>query len=483
MSGTQRAAQDERQRNGDAVILTDAAVRRYVPGKQRRRIRDALTKGLFLIVETSGTKSWQMRFRTPSGRIAKLTLGQVDFSGRELEGDPEIGQSLTIPAARQLAAKVHRRRALGEDVVAERKAQKHRQRTGVKERENSTFGAGLRDFVREYAQRETRRWRDTARLLGLHYDADGKVATEIKDGLAQRWGDKDVRKIDAHDIWAVTDEAKRIGIPGISVRSEGFSEERARKVFMALSSLFKWLHEGRRIAVNPCIGAYYTKSVKARDHVLSADEIRWFWQATESVDAPKGTGAPRPFKPLLRLLLLTGARLNEVAKMRRDELHSDGTWRLPGERTKNKRPHIVPLPPLAWELIASMRERGELVFSTTNGKTPVQGWSRMKRRLDASMLALAKAEKGSKAAIRPWRLHDLRRTAVTQMAELGVSRDVIEVTVNHVSGTRGGIAGTYNRSELLPERKAALERWQKHLIGLVTGGSGNVVTLRKADAS
>jgi integrase len=135
---------------------------------------------------------------------------------------------------------------------------------------------------------------------------------------------------------------------------------------------------------------------------------------------------------------------------------------------------------LARELIASMPDKGgDFVFTTNNGKSAVSGWNRMKRRLDARMAELAKAEKGAKATIPPWRVHDLRRTAVTGMAELGIRPDVIELCVNHQSGARGGIAGVYNRSELLPERKIALERWAAHLTGLTAPKSDKVIRLRK----
>ena len=454
------------------TVLTDPAIRKYTAGKQRRRIRDLKSTSLFLVVEPSGAKSFEMRFRRPDGRPAKIRLGK--YTDREIEGDPVLGQRLlTLAAARQLAAEIHRRRALGEDVIGEHKASKHRQVTELKERESSTFGAALRDYFREYAQRHNRRWQQKAWLLGLRYDESGKTATEAKDGLAARWGDKDVRAIDAAAIWQVTEEAKRLGIPGIKARNTGLSEARARALFVSLSALFKWLHKERRITTNPVPGAYYPEAAKVRDRFLSRDEIKWFWQATETVDAPKIAGAPKPFKPLLRLLLLTGARLNEVAKMKRGELHDDGTWQLPGERTKNKRPHAVALSPLARELIASMRDRGGDFVFTTNGKTLVSGWNRMKKRLDAAMLALAKAAKRAKP-IAPWRLHDLRRTCVTGMAELGIRPDVIELTVNHQSGSRGGIAGVYNRSQLLDERREALEQWSRHVQVLV---SDNVVRL------
>ena len=99
----------------------------------------------------------------------------------------------------------------------------------------------------------------------------------------------------------------------------------------------------------------------------------------------------------------------------------------------------------------------------------------MKDRLDAAMLAAAREE--GRAVIEPWTLHDLRRTFVTGMVELHVPPHVVELVVNHISGTRAGVAGTYNRSELLPERKAALERWATHVQGLVAPWPDSVVSL------
>jgi integrase len=463
--------------------LTDAAIRKYQPEQTRRRIRDGGAQSLFLIVEPSGVKSFEMRFRRASdGRPAKIRLGRYDSTKKEIKGTPVVGQPLTLAAARALATDILRRRALGEDIIGEHKAARHRQRTAIKEREGSTFGAAVRDYMREHAQKKTRNWREHGRLLGLHYAVDATTKDkpqERKDGLAARWGDKDVRAIDAHLIWQAVEEAKRLGIPGIAARNKGVSEARARALFVALSSLFKWLHKERRVSTNPVPGAFHPEAAKVRDRVLSRDEIRWFWQATETVDAPRVIGAPKPFKPILRLLLLTGSRLNEVAGMTRDELQADGVWELPSVRTKNKRAHKVPLTPAALELIGTMRDRGNPVF-TTNGSTPVSGWNRMKRRLDATMLALAKKEKGNRHTIPPWRLHDLRRTAVTGMAELGIRGDVIELAVNHQSGARGGIAGVYNRSELMTERRDALAAWSRHIQVLA---SDNVVSLRRGGAA
>jgi integrase len=135
--------------------------------------------------------------------------------------------------------------------------------------------------------------------------------------------------------------------------------------------------------------------------------------------------------------------------MRRAELDGD-IWAIPGERTKNRRPHVVPLSPLTRDILASVESIGEHVFST-NGRTPVVIGSKIKNRLDAAM------------AIEPWRLHDLRRTVATGMAELGVQPHIVEAVLNHVSGAKAGVAGVYNRAAYAAEKKVALERWSAHI--------------------
>jgi hypothetical protein len=109
---------------------------------------------------------------------------------------------------------------------------------------------------------------------------------------------------------------------------------------------------------------------------------------------------------------------------------------------------------------------GDLIFTTT-GTTPISGWSRMKHRLDAIMLSIAKKELGTNAKLTPWQLRDLRRTAVTGMRKLGAPSDLVELIVNHVSGHKAGVAGVYDVAELLPERKEALEKWARFIALLV----------------
>jgi integrase len=164
------------------------------------------------------------------------------------------------------------------------------------------------------------------------------------------------------------------------------------------------------------------------------------------------------------------------------ELSEDGTtWTIPGERTKNARPHVLPLSPLLRDLIGGVKRKSttvDLMFTTT-GTTAPSGWSRAKRRLDAAM----KQEPGGSALV-PFKLHDLRRTAATQMAEIGIQPHIIEAVLNHVSGHKGGVAGIYNRAAYSSEKAAALERWAAHVISIVSNGApNNVVSLRRGGAA
>jgi integrase len=190
---------------------------------------------------------------------------------------------------------------------------------------------------------------------------------------------------------------------------------------------------------------------------LSDDEIKLFWSATGKIDEPA--------RQCLRLLLLTGARLNEIARLVRSEVDG-GIITLSGERTKNRLPHLIPLPKLAQEILSSVRTKGELIFVARSGR-PVGPWSRIKRQLDALM------------NIPPWRFHDLRRTASSNHAKLGIRPEVTEAVLNHVSGAKSGVAGTYNRWHYLPEKTAALARWSDHVLGLVEGRVATVVDMKK----
>jgi integrase len=445
--------------------LTDVAVRNLRARTARREVRDGGADGLYLVIQPrSGRKSWAMRFRRPDGTPAKLTLGPVDLSARKPKDDDELrtGMPLTLAEARVLASEMNRRRKGDRDVVAEHFADKQRRRYEAKHRRDNAFSAKAREFIEEHARRKTRRWRETARMLGLSFPLSGGEPTEITGGLAARWRGKSVGEIDGHDIHAVVREAQKHSIPGIKARTGAVSDARGRALFRALSKFFSY--SGRRGPNNPCASEECPKAPVARDRELTENEIRWLWSATENIG--------QPFGPLVRLLLLTGARREEIARMTWNELSNDGaTLVIPASRTKNRRPHLLDLPRAAQEILGNIKHiagKPAYVF-TTNGKTPVSGFSKIKTRLDHAILAAAKDERRKEVMVPPWRLHDLRRTAATGMAAIGVQPHVIEAVLNHVSGHRAGVAGIYNRFDYRNEKREALEHWATRVLAVVAG--------------
>ena len=238
-------------------------------------------------------------------------------------------------------------------------------------------------------------------------------------------------------------------------RAKARTEAAARLLFSDLRPLFKWAHERELVDANPMAGLRAPKPAEARERILEDDEIRAFWQAADE--------ASWPFAAIYKLLLLTGARREEVAGMKWSELDLDaGVWMLPGNRTKNSRDHRIPLARQAVAIldrraIAAIKEGlgykdSDLVFSTT-GTTSPSGFSKAKRALDARMQEILRSK------FKPWRVHDLRRTCATGMEHLGVELRVIEAALNHVSGTKAGIVGVYQRAEHREAVRAAFEAW------------------------
>src|SRR5262249_7216125 len=184
-------------------------------------------------------------------------------------------------------------------------------------------------------------WRSFARQLGLDYPKDGGEPTMTANGLVQRWHDRDVRTIDDVEIRSVYREARIKGTPGIVARKREPAESRTHDLHRALSSFFGWLtHPSERIVkTNPCAGLLLPVKAEPRDRVLRPEELVAFWRGCDAIHPT--------FAAVFRLLLLTGQRRNEVAGMRWFNELVGEMWHLPGARTKNKKPHVVPLSPLA----------------------------------------------------------------------------------------------------------------------------------------
>jgi integrase len=410
-----------------------------------------------LIVQSSGTKSFAVRYRNGDGRNVKLTLGRFDPTDREPIKNPKIGAPLMLVEARVLCTGIHHKRESGIDPVADLKAERAEIRIKAEDARDNAFGALVRTYSKERLLPKVRRWRSAASLLGLRYAAGGIGEPQtIKGGLADLWVTKAIRTITPNDCYLVIEQAIKFGAPGLTRRlPEGQRAEAfGRLQHAALSGFFTWCLRHQKIHANPCARVYRPEAGDPRERVLTDDEMRQLWLAADALGYPYGD--------VTKLLILTALRLEEAAHLRWDELNADRTvLSLPPARVKNKRSHILPLPQAATDLLKGLpRFEGPFVFSFWGGGRPLAGFTAMKKALDKA------------SGVKGYTVHDIRRSTATGMGDLGIAPHVIEKVLNH---KMKGVAGVYNRSELRAEKLQGLTVWAAHVQALVGKSSASNV--------
>jgi integrase len=226
-----------------------------------------------------------------------------------------------------------------------------------------------------------------------------------------------------------------------------------RAVFAYSSVLWGWAIRRGHIDVNPILAMEKPPAPAARERVLTDNELTQVHRAAETLHPI--------WAAFFKLLVLTGQRRSEVAGIMWEELdRATATWTIPASRAKNAKAHLVPLAPAAVWLLdaqaggAEWPQRGYIL--TTTGRTPVSGISKAKAALDTAMSIEGRL-------VDPWRLHDIRRTVATGLQRLGVRFEVTEAVLNHVSGSKGGVAGVYQRHDWKDEKRAALQAWDQHI--------------------
>lgn len=301
----------------------------------------------------------------------------------------------------------------------------------VRRRKNMNLREGMGAFIEQYAKPRNRAWRETERVLTRE--------------LVTRFGERDLTLMTRAGILEAADAAIARG-----------AQYQANRIVSYSRKMFNWFLERGMIETGPLLGIRAPMREQSRDRVLTRDEI------TRLIGGCRAE--PFPFGPYTLLLLATAQRRSEVANMRWSEIDWErNVWELPAARSKNGKAHEVPLSPFALAILKDIPrfESSDLVFTTT-GYSPISGITKMVLRIQAV------------SETTNWRLHDLRRTAASEMARMGIALQVVEKVLNHVSGTISGVVAVYNRYGYDPEKRDALNRWGEFLEEL-QGGSAEPV--------
>jgi integrase len=418
----------------NSKYLTDPGIAKIGRAPKGKRIErfDAGAPGLALRITDRGVKSWSVYFRL-HGKHRRSTIGTY----------PEIG----VAKARERAGEIKKQAKQGVDPKVADDAEKAAVQAGAQ-----TFGAIAEKYIKRECSGLRRGW---------------EVERIIRRELMPGWRDRPIVDLRKRDAIQLTDALIDAGKPAA-----------AHRLFEITRRIGRWASRRDEIDFNPFADMDPPAPKVMRDRVLRADEIKSVWSAWEVMGFP--------FGPFGKLLLTTAQRLNEVARMEWTEIDQDnGVWIIPATRTKSGRETEVALSSLALEIIDTLPRftEGDFVFTTRGGRRPVSGFSKMKARTDALVLNAARKQAeengddpGSIEPTPHWTLHDLRRTARTGLAELGVPQIVAEKVLNHAE--RNPLVRIYDRHQYAAEKRDALERWAQHLRGILEPPPENVVRLK-----
>jgi integrase len=394
-----------------AKKLTTVAVANAKPGKARREISDG-GSGLWLVVQPSGAKSWCVRYRH-RGRTRKLTLGSAP--------------PLTLAEARVQAAAALAKVAAGTDPAVEKRAAK----AAAVDRAGDTVERLAALFIEQHAKAKTRQssWRHV----------EGTFRREV----LPRWHGRLIADIGRRDVREL-------------IRSIAATRPiMANRALAHLSRFFKWCVNEDYIDSTPCVGIERPASENARDRALSDDEVRLFWAATDKL--------PAPFGDIYKLLLLSAARRQEVAEMQWRELDpARKIWTLPGERSKNRLPNMLPLGLVAWHIIETQPRIAGSPYVFGRRRT---SFTPAKAKLDAAM-----------QAVDPWVTHDVRRTARSLLSRARVASDVAELMLGHLLA---GMRRVYDTHKYLDEKRAGFASLEREIDLILNPPAADVIQLRR----
>jgi integrase len=368
--------------------LTDASIQRTKPPtKGSLEIFDLGYPGLAIRIGHGGAKTFELFYRV-NGKLRRETLGRWP--------------AVSLADARNSWRKT--REAIG--------------RGETPQRENPAML--FEHVVEEWIKRDQSKNKPSSLY---------QVTRSLEVDVLPAWRGKRIDEIGKRDVIELLDTIADRGAPIM-----------ARRVQSYIRRFFRWCIERDILKIDPTQAMPRVGNGKSRDRVLTDGELANVLAACHG-----------PYGAVVRMLVLTGARRQEIAELRWSEMDGN-TIRLEGSRTKTGAPHTIPLSSAAQTLLNSLPHLGEFVFS---GARPISDWSALKRRLDGA------------AGVTNWRIHDLRRTVATGLQRLGVNLQTIESVLGHTSGSRSGVVGVYQRHSFDAEKRAALEAWGAHVTDLV----------------
>jgi integrase len=413
-------------------LTTTVVERTAPPAAGRLEIFDEYLPGFVVRITSNDVRTFVVRARV-KGQASPITL---------TIGDVHV---MTLDAARKAASAALVAMRAGTDPRDVKRAAVE----ADKREKRTTFSAVAEAFIAEHVS--TLRTRKQA-------------AAEIRQNLIAAWGDQPISAISDDDVADVIRElqaAKKTAL--------------ARRVLAHAKRLFRWAASSarpraERLKGNPTLALSARKDfgivLAQRQVALTADHLRLIWRAANELGDP--------FGPFFHMLMLSGQRRGEVAEMMWGELdlEREQVWIIPADRMKANKVHEVPLTPAMVELLARVPRQGEYVFSTSFGKRPISGFSKVKARLDRIVAAM------NGAPISQWQVHDIRRAVRTGLGAIpNVPHDVRELVIAHVPST---LVQTYDLHGYRDEKRQALTLWNQRLAAIIDPPPANVTLLRAA---
>lgn len=407
--------------------FTDKFIMGLKPDTKEYWVREG--QGFCIRVFASGEKAWYYIY-TFDGRKRFMRLGNGGY--------PDV--SLATAREKFEIAKVKVKNGI--DPLSEQDQAKI-------ERDRTPFVADfVTEYVNRYAKEHNRGWKEIERAL--------------KAEVVPKWGKRKITDIKRRDLVLILDEIAERGAPVM-----------ANRVLAYTRKMFSFAVQRDVLEVNPFMGMLRPAKETGRERVLSSAEIRMLWANLETAKMSDTV------RRVLKLILVTAQRPGEVVGMHRDEIEGNW-WTIPAARSKNKQAHRIYLTPLALELIG---DKDGFVFQSPANPNKAYEVQTITHSIKDNLPHRPESKVEDRLQVGHFTPHDLRRTAATCMAEMGVAGDIIDRVQNHITRQKQGVGHIYNRYSYDREKQEALEAWERKLRSIVTGETkgGKVVTFRRLE--